>query len=354
MNWIYKSWWKWIAVVLLNYVAIGGFIVPLGPGIESVQPLTFTSDSLYTFTINGYNTHFKPADAATQVWFKSGNDYFCPVSTNIQNDKLIECTFKVPSGVVAELKKSSFDIVINNNTDGTFALREAVTLIRSTTVDSAAQEKPEKCSPKVAANNHQLFVFPYREILYESIRNTFFHVPMWFVMTMLVLYSLYTSIRYLMSGQKHWDVMSNEAIIVALLFGIAGILTGMIWANYTWGQPWLNDPKLNGAAVGVLIYFAYIVLRGSITDETKRARISAVYNIFAVIIFILFIFVLPRLTDSLHPGNGGNPAFSQYDLDNTLRLFFYPAVIGWIVLGFWILSVRARISLLEIRKNELL
>jgi len=66
---------------------------------------------------------------------------------------------------------------------------------------------------------------------------------------------------------------------------------------------------------------------------------------------ILFVFILPRMTDSLHPGNGGNPAFSGYDLDNTMRMVFYPASIGWIFLGLWITEVRFRMEMLKQRKK---
>jgi len=54
---------------------------------------------------------------------------------------------------------------------------------------------------------------------------------------------------------------------------------------------------------------------------------------------IPLIFVLPRLTDSLHPGNGGNPAFGSQDMDNSLRVVFYPAVLGFMLLGLWIASL---------------
>jgi heme exporter protein C len=175
---------------------------------------------------------------------------------------------------------------------------------------------------------------------------------MWFVETSLVVFSLIFSILYLAKGKMLYDLYSHQAIVVSLLFGICGLATGMVWAKNTWGHYWVNDPKLNGAAVGVMIYFAYLVLRGSITDEIKRARIAAAYNIFALVIFALFIFIIPRLTDSLHPGNGGNPAFSNYDLDSRLRMFFYPASIGWILLGFWILSILIRLQLIK-QKQEL-
>jgi heme exporter protein C len=97
----------------------------------------------------------------------------------------------------------------------------------------------------------------------------------------------------------------------------------------------------------MLIYGAYIVLRSSFTDEQQRARISAVYNIFAFAAAIPLLFVLPRLTDSLHPGAGGNPGFSNYDLDSNMRMVFYPAVIGWTLIGFWITQVSSRLEFLK-------
>ena len=67
---------------------------------------------------------------------------------------------------------------------------------------------------------------------------------------------------------------------------------------------------------------------------------------------IPLIFILPRMVDSLHPGNGGNPAFSNYDLDSRMRLVFYPAVIGWILLGFWISSLLIRVQLIALQQRE--
>jgi heme exporter protein C len=68
---------------------------------------------------------------------------------------------------------------------------------------------------------------------------------------------------------------------------------------------------------------------------------------------LVFIMVLPRLTDSLHPGNGGNPGFNSYDLDNDLRKVFYPAVIGWSLLAVWITEIRVRIKRLALKNMEL-
>jgi heme exporter protein C len=72
-----------------------------------------------------------------------------------------------------------------------------------------------------------------------------------------------------------------------------------------------------------------------------------VYNIFAFGALVPLIYVVPRLTDSLHPGAGGNPAFGSEDLDNTMRMVFYPAILGWTLLGFWIASLAYRAERLQ-------
>jgi heme exporter protein C len=185
---------------------------------------------------------------------------------------------------------------------------------------------------------------PRMAILNETIRNLFFHVTMWFSMMILLIVSLVHSIKYLGTFTMRHDEFAVESVRVAMVFGILGLLTGMIWAKYTWGAWWVNDVQLNGAAGTMLVYTAYFLLRGAIEDENKRARISSVYSIFAFTMMVVFIIVLPRMTDSLHPGKGGNPGFSTYDLDRNLRLVFYPAVIGWTLLGVWFLNIKLRIN----------
>ncbi len=188
---------------------------------------------------------------------------------------------------------------------------------------------------------------PRQPILNETIRNVYFHVPMWFGMMALMISSLVYSIKYLRNGQIQDDVYAVEFANVAIVFGVLGFITGSIWGNYTWGDPLPKDPKIIAVEVGLLIYSAYFVLRGSFEDEQKKARLSAVYNIFAFASFMPLVWILPRLTDSLHPGNGGNPAFGKYDMDSNMRMVFYPAILAWILVGVWISSLRIRIKLLN-------
>jgi len=193
---------------------------------------------------------------------------------------------------------------------------------------------------------------PRLDILNETIRNLYFHVPMWFTMMALFTASVVYAIKYLRSGRLEDDIYSSQFAITGIAFSVFGMLTGMEWAKYTWGAAWSNDPKELCTALCMLTYFAYLVLRNGLKDEEKRAKISSVYNIFAYALMIPLIMVIPRMVDSLHPGNGGNPAFKQYDLDSNMRMVFYPAVTGWIMLGFWMATLSIRQGLIKFKQEN--
>ncbi len=191
-----------------------------------------------------------------------------------------------------------------------------------------------------------LFPIPNMDIVDHTARNLHYHVPMWFGMVLLLFAGLVSSVAYLRTFDLRYDALTSALNSVGIVYGLLGLTTGMVWANYTWGEPWSNDPKQASAAIAMLMYFAYFILRGSIDDEDKSGKVSAVYNIIIFFVYIALIFIIPRLTESLHPGSGGNPAFSSEDQDNRLKMVFYPAVIGFTLLGFWMASIRLRIQYL--------
>ena len=77
----------------------------------------------------------------------------------------------------------------------------------------------------------------------------------------------------------------------------------------------------------------YLVLRNSLEDQQQKARVSAIYNVFAFAALIPLLFILPRMTDSsLHPGNGGNPGDKERGdvgpAEVTGKLNLYGAYVG--------------------------
>jgi heme exporter protein C len=193
--------------------------------------------------------------------------------------------------------------------------------------------------------------------LQETIRNLYYHVSMWFAMMILFTTSVVYSIKHLRTLDYKYDIYAREYAAIGLLLGLLGYSTGAIWASYTWADPnnpayasfgsIVREPKLIGAAMAILIYFAYFVLRSSITDIDKRARVSAVYNVFAYAMLFPSIWIVPRLLPSLHPGQEGNPALNFNDIDSRMRMVFYPAVIGWTLLGVWISTLKIRLTFIK-------
>ena len=187
-----------------------------------------------------------------------------------------------------------------------------------------------------------LIHIPSIPILEQTARNLFFHVPMWMAMYAMFLTSCVYSIRNLNAPTMVFDIKAESAARVGMIFGLCGLLTGSLWARFTWGTWWtFSEPKMNLAALAMMIYVAYFVLRSAFEYEDKRAKIAAVYNIFAVTTIPFLIYVVPRQLTSLHPGADGNPAFSEITAAE-LRYILYPAMVGFIALSFWLYDILHR------------
>ncbi len=190
-------------------------------------------------------------------------------------------------------------------------------------------------------------------ILDETIRNLFYHVPMWFGMMLVMLAAWINSIMFLTKPSVKRNIYASELTNVGILAGFCGLFTGMFWAYNTWGQAWTNDPKLNGVAAGMAMYGGYWLLQKSVNDPEKAARLAAVYNVFVFPLFIALIYVMPKLSQfSIHPGSGESVNFKSYNKTNNMEVVFYPAVIGWTLLFVWIAELRSRYQLIRIQKEN--
>lgn len=212
---------------------------------------------------------------------------------------------------------------------------------------------------------------PYNPIWGQSSRAIFYHVPMWFAMLVLMGISVFHSIKLLRAldpdaensvNPLFMDIKAREAARVGLLFNILGLLTGIVWSRVTWNENipgnefaawWGWDPIQVCALVSLLIYLAYFLLRSSFSEEESRAKISAVYNIFAASTLIPLFFVVPRILEGLHPTAGKGSFIFKGGITTEIRLILYPTLIGFICLGVWLYNLRQRSETLTLRIDEL-
>lgn len=358
MKGIMKNFYKILGVLFVAYSLVAGMLIPLSTGIINVSPRVAKGGEPLVVKVKGYNANFlKDKDNYEARIRLNPKQAICATKVEVQNNQEITLFFEVPLGklpiqtLTKDEKKSQFPLLEMSGKNNGYSSYESAVYIKDSLVDNATQSFCEVVP--FVSNKESTMTFPFLNILEETIRNLFYHVPMWFAMMLLLAISVGYSILYLTKPEiEHYDIQATSFAIVGLLFGIVGIVTGALWAKHTWGAYWSFDVKQNTSAVALLIYLAYFVLRSSFDDMDKRARVAAIYNIFAFATLIPLLYIVPRMVDSLHPGMGGNPAFSKLDLDNTMRMVFYPAVLGWMMLGIWMSNLGGRVERLMRIKLE--
>ncbi|GJM35092.1 MAG: hypothetical protein DHS20C18_40930 [Saprospiraceae bacterium] len=348
-----KNWWKILGVLLLLYVLTVGMLIPLKPGIVEVIPGSVRTGDQIDLKVLGYNSFYSLAKKPIRAWLKLDDDRALQASdVKVTSDRQLAIRFDIPDYLPINTKVQDFALVLDSDADGPSILPSAV-FVTQDSIDPEMGLQVWKNSPIDQLTSKNILTFPFRNILSETIRNTYFHVSLWLSMMIIFIGSVGTSIGYLRTNNLDFDRKAKALTVAGFLFGLLGLTTGAIWANYTWGQPWSNDVKQITTAIALLIYGAYFILRSAFEDEEQKARISAIYNIFAFVTLIPLLYVIPRMTDSLHPGAGGNPAFGSQDLDSTMRMIFYPAVIGWALIGLWMAQLLYRVDRIRAKLLDL-
>ena len=346
-----RIWWKILCMLLLVYAVLAGMLVPLSPAIYDTDISKANSGEQLILTITGYNTSHTKASKPIRAWLKRDSSLLiCAKGVEVVDDQHLKASFDLPKRLAEKDITTNFALIVDSDFDGYSVLPGALS-IKQLPNDTTLTVPP--CTMSELHKGEYGMTFPFRRILEETIRNLYYHVPLWFSMMILLLASVIYSVLFLAKEKTKYDIAASELARVGVVFGILGLLTGAVWAKHTWGAYWNWDIRQNTAAIQVLIYMAYFVLRGSFDDIEKRGRISAVYNIFAFATLIPLMFVIPRIASSLHPGSGGNPAFGSNDLDNTMRMVFYPAIIGFTLLGAWMATLWIRMQLVWLKKLDI-
>ncbi len=142
----------------------------------------------------------------------------------------------------------------------------------------------------------------------------YLHVPLATCALVGFMVAAVQAILHLRSGDSKWDVRSYVSIHISIIFGVAVLLTGAIWARASWGKWFVwDEPTLVSFLIVFLLYCTYYPLRYAIEDRERQARYSSVFAITAGA-FVPLNFIAVRLAETLvHPrvfatAEGGMPA----------------------------------------------
>lgn len=189
---------------------------------------------------------------------------------------------------------------------------------------------------------------PPAEGLGETARIIFFHVPMAWLASFAFLISATSSIQYLRTRDNKYDIWAYSSAQIGLIFTILATITGSIWAKKIWQSYWNWDPRETSIFILLLIYAAYFALRSAIDVEEQKAKLSAVYSIIAFITVPFFIFVIPRVYETLHPDPLINRE-GKINMDSKMLQVFLNSLAVFTLLFYWILRLKV-----ESKKIQLL
>lgn len=209
-----------------------------------------------------------------------------------------------------------------------------------------------------------IFTLPLIAGLEERARNLYFHVPTAWIAQLAWFVALFYAVVYLRKRRLEDDARAVTASALGALFCILATTTGAVWAKFNWGTFWNWDPRQTSIFIVLVIYGAYFALRSALDGEDQRARISAIYLVLLAVPVVFFMFVLPRMSESLHPGSlqdmrAGNPGpvlSSNADaLDPIKQVIFALGFLSWAMLFFWMLNVgsRALVAHIRIRRRSI-
>jgi heme exporter protein C len=168
----------------------------------------------------------------------------------------------------------------------------------------------------------------------------YLHVPLAITALVGFMVAAVHAIRHLRSGDPVHDARSYVSIHMSVIFGVAVLATGSIWAKASWGKWWVwDEPTLVSFLIVFLLYATYYPLRYAIEDRDRQARYASVFAITAGA-FVPLNFLAVRLAESLvHPRVF---ATAEGGLPGSMRFTFLVSLAGIALL--WVLLVRFELA----------
>lgn len=195
---------------------------------------------------------------------------------------------------------------------------------------------------------------PYIPQFDQKIKIMNFHVAVAWVSVVAYLLSMIYSVQYLRKRDYDYDIKASSAASIGFMFTLLATITGAIWAKFNWGSYWNWDPRETSIFILLLIYGAYFALRSALDRDEIKARLSSVYSIIAFVTVPFLVFVIPRITSSLHPGsadevNSGPILSGQTEmLNQVMQYTFGFSLMAFTVVFFWMFNLVVRSKKLEI------
>lgn len=201
------------------------------------------------------------------------------------------------------------------------------------------------------------------DITQGNVQRIFYiHMPSFFGAFTAFGATVIAGIQYLRTRKSHWDRIAVAGVEVGMALSLLNLITGSIWARPIWNTWWTWDPRLTSAAIMVLTYAAYLMLRSGIENPDTRRRFASVYGIFAFTTVLLTLFIIRIRPDTIHPvvvGASPQNAQGTFDATQGVVLALVPALIFYatllpLTLMWWRVRLETMMEIVDQRKLQVL
>jgi heme exporter protein C len=206
----------------------------------------------------------------------------------------------------------------------TLTARPAPTALKALTVVTALA---------VAAGLYMALGYAGQDTMQGDVQRIFYiHVAAFFGAFVAFLGTLVGGIAYLRTRAQKWDTLALAGVEVGLALSVINLVTGMVWARPIWNTWWTWDPRLTSAAIMVLTYAAYMMLRNGIENPEQRKRFASVYGILAFSTVIITLVIIRIRPDTIHPAViGASPQNAEggFEMTSSMRAAFGFNILVW-------------------------
>lgn len=184
------------------------------------------------------------------------------------------------------------------------------------------------------------------------VRLFFIHASVAWLSYMAYLGTGLFGLLYLIRRERRFDRLAMASAEIGVLFTIATIVAGMLWAKPTWGVYWTWDARLTTTAFSLVIYGGYLLIRSMIDDPERRARVSAVVGLVGTL-YVPVNYMAVNWWRGVHQPQTvrllGGLSFEGAPI---YGIVLTVATLAFTLLYFYLLRVRGKLARLEEAREE--
>ena len=92
------------------------------------------------------------------------------------------------------------------------------------------------------------------------------------------------SLAYLLTRQAKFDRLAASSAELGVVLIAFALISGSLWGRVTWGTFWeWGDARIVTTLLMMMVYLGYLMVRGLIEDQARRARVAAALGTVAAV-----------------------------------------------------------------------